>query len=102
MKAIVFDQRSVFIGSMNLDGRSEQYNTEVGVMIRSQNLTRELMALVNFESSSYRVELNPDGQLRWVNFRRGVQTVHDTEPEVGFWRNVSSKLLGLLIPRDWL
>jgi putative cardiolipin synthase len=102
MKAIVFDQKSVFIGSMNLDGRSEQYNTEVGVMIRSHNLTRELTALVNFESSSYRVELDPGAQLRWVNLRRGQETVHDAEPEVGFWRNVTSKVLGLLIPRDWL
>src|SRR5690606_222399 len=34
MKAIVFDRKAAFVGSMNLDGRSEQYNTEVGVMIR--------------------------------------------------------------------
>ena len=35
IKAIFFDGSHVFVGSMNLDGRSEQYNTEVGVMIRS-------------------------------------------------------------------
>ncbi len=40
---------------MNLDGRSEQYNTEVGVMIRSVALAREIMGLIDFESSSYRV-----------------------------------------------
>jgi len=102
MKAIVFDQSAVFVGSMNLDGRSEQYNTEVGVMIRSTALARELMALVDFESSSYRVDLDPDGQLRWVNRRQGRETVQDDEPEVDFWRNLSSKILGLLIPHDWL
>ena len=102
MKAIVFDGKSVFVGSMNLDGRSEQYNTEVGVMIRSPELTRELMLLVDFESSSYRVEAGPDGQLRWVNRRQGRETVHDAEPEVDFWRNLSSRVLGLLIPHDWL
>ena len=102
MKAIVFDRKSVFVGSMNLDGRSEQYNTEVGVMIRSSALTGELMSLVDFESSSYRVELSPDGQLRWVNRRQGRETVHDAEPEVGFWRQLSSRILGLLIPHDWL
>jgi len=102
MKAIVFDQSSVFVGSMNLDGRSEQYNTEVGVMIRSPALTRELLSLVDIESSSYRVEPGPDGQLRWVTRRQGQQTVHDAEPEVDFWRNLSSKIFGSFIPHDWL
>ena len=59
MKAIVFDGKSVFVGSMNLDGRSEQYNTEVGVMIRSAALTHELMGLIDFESSSYRWAWTP-------------------------------------------
>ena len=102
MKAIVFDQRAVFVGSMNLDGRSEQYNTEVGVMIRSTALARELMALVDFESSSYRVERDLDGELRWVNRRQGQETVHKAEPEVDLWRLLTSRILGLLIPHDWL
>ena len=102
MKAIVFDQSAVFVGSMNLDGRSEQYNTEVGVMIRSTALARELMALVDFESSSYRVELDSDGELRWVNRRQGQETVHKAEPEVDLCRLLTSRILGLLIPHDWL
>ena len=57
VKAIFFDRSRVFLGSMNLDGRSEQYNTEVGVMIRSPELTAELLSVLDFESVSYRVEL---------------------------------------------
>jgi putative cardiolipin synthase len=87
---------------MNLDGRSEQYNTEVGVMIRSPTLARELLSLVDFESSAYRVDLGADGKLRWVNRRQGIETVHDSEPEVDYWRRLSSRILGLLIPHDWL
>jgi putative cardiolipin synthase len=102
MKAITFDQKSLFVGSMNLDGRSEQYNTEVGVMIRSPTLARELLSLVDFESSAYRVDLGADGKLRWVNRRQGIETVHDSEPEVDYWRRLSSRILGLLIPHDWL
>jgi phosphatidylserine/phosphatidylglycerophosphate/cardiolipin synthase-like enzyme len=102
MKAITFDQKAVFVGSMNLDGRSEQYNTEVGVMIRSPALARELISLVDFKSSSYRVGFDSDGQLQWVNQRQGQETVHKAEPEVDFWRNIASKILGLLIPQDWL
>ncbi len=101
-KVIVFDRRTVFIGSMNLDGRSERYNTEVGVMIHSEALAREILALVDFESSAYRVEIGPDQRLRWVNRRQGHETVLYDEPEAGFWRQLGSKLLGLLIPQDWL
>ena len=102
MKAISFDRKAVFLGSMNLDGRSEQYNTEVGVFIRSSRLTEELISLVDFESSSYRVELGLDQRMRWVNRRSGRETVHDAEPEVDFWRKFTSKFLGLLLPHDWL
>ena len=102
MKAMVFDRRAVFLGSMNLDGRSEQYNTEIGVMIRSVALADELLALVDFESSAYRVELGPDKRLRWVNRRHGRETVVGDEPEADLTRKLGIKLLGLLIPQDWL
>jgi putative cardiolipin synthase len=102
MKAIVFDRGAVFIGSMNLDGRSEQYNTEVGVMIRSPALADELLALVDFQSSAYRVELGPGQRLRWVNRRQGVETLHDDEPEADLQRKLGAGLLGLFVPQDWL
>jgi putative cardiolipin synthase len=102
MKAMVFDRWALFLGSMNLDGRSERYNTEVGVMIRSTALAQELLWLVDFESSAYRVELGPDQRLRWVSLRHGRETVYDEEPEAGAWRKLNSKILGLLIPHDWL
>ena len=102
MKAIVFDQADVFLGSLNLDGRSEQYNTEIGVMLRSTALTREILSLVDFESSAYRVEVGPTGQLRWVNRRQGFETILDEEPEAGAGRSLMSRILGLMIPHDWL
>lgn len=47
---------------MNLDERSERYNTEVGVMISGPELTNRLLSLVDFESSCYPVELGAAGQ----------------------------------------
>lgn len=102
MKAIVFDRKAVFIGSLNLDGRSEQYNTEIGVMIRSPALARELMSLADWESESYRVTIGPDGALRWTNRRHGRETVLDHEPEASSGQQVRSKLFAWLIPDDWL
>ncbi|WP_260306427.1 phospholipase D-like domain-containing protein [Variovorax sp. Sphag1AA] len=102
MKTIVFDRKSVFLGSMNLDGRSEQYNTEVGVMIRSEALAREIISLMDFESSSYRVVVGPEGQLKWVNRRAGHNSIYLSEPEAEINRKIGAALLGLLIPHDWL
>ena len=37
-KSLVFDRKSVFIGSFNLDPRSTALNTEIGVMIDSPEI----------------------------------------------------------------
>jgi putative cardiolipin synthase len=102
IKAIFFDRNRMFLGSMNLDGRSEQYNTEVGVMIRSAELTAELLSVLDFDWVSYRVELGPDGNTQWVGRRDGRVVVLDGEPEAGLMRRLTSRLLGLLLPDDWL
>ena len=102
VKAAFFDRNHMFLGSMNLDGRSEQYNTEVGVMIRSPQLTAELLSVLDFESVSYRVELGPDNGVRWIDRRDGSDAALDSEPEAGVMRKLTSRLLGLLLPDDWL
>jgi putative cardiolipin synthase len=41
-KAFVFDRERVFIGSMNLDQRSLRLNTEIGLIIESPELARQI------------------------------------------------------------
>lgn len=41
-KSLVLDDRTAFIGSYNLDPRSENLNTEVGLLIRDEAFAREL------------------------------------------------------------
>lgn len=43
-KTLVVDGRIAFIGSYNLDPRSENLNTEVGLLIEDETLARELLA----------------------------------------------------------
>lgn len=67
-KAYVFDRSSVFLGSANLDPRSLTLNTEVGLVIESPDLAREIIA--RFEefagpANSYRVSLTADHALAW-------------------------------------
>jgi putative cardiolipin synthase len=69
-KAIVVDRKRVFIGSMNLDPRSFQLNSEMGVVIESPDLAEKLAAVMDrgmLPENSWRVELDPKGDLRWVS-----------------------------------
>jgi len=43
---MVVDSKSVFIGTFNLDPRSENLNTEVGVIIHNEALAREVEAAI--------------------------------------------------------
>ncbi len=59
-KAMVFDRRVAFVGSFNLDPRSRLWNTEVGVIARSEQLAAELDDVLGeaFDpASSYRLAL---------------------------------------------
>ncbi len=101
-KVLVIDEQRLFIGSMNLDARSERYNTEIGVLIDSAQLAGEFLSMMDFESSAYRLRLSPQGRKQWLERDGDKEIVHDTEPEASWWRQLGSRLLGWLIPHDWL
>ncbi len=43
---MVIDQKRIFIGSFNLDPRSANLNTEVGVLITNEQLASQLQASI--------------------------------------------------------
>lgn len=101
-KVIFFDRTSTFVGSMNLDGRSEQYNTEVGIMIRDPEFTARILSMMERElkPASYRVTLDSEGRLRWTD--PAGQVEYRNEPEASDARMLGVGLIGELIPDDWL
>ena len=69
-KAMVIDRERVYIGSMNYDPRSAWLNTEMGVFVESLGLGEALATLIERDmepENSWRVELDADGALSWVN-----------------------------------
>ena len=65
-KSMVIDGRIVFIGTFNLDPRSANLNTEVGMLTDSVELARQLTASIERDidpSNSWQttVDFNPDG-----------------------------------------
>lgn len=102
-KAVVIDQRKVFLGSLNLDPRSILWNTEVGVLIDSPELASEVHRLTLEGTSptlSYEVRLvEHEGGKRmiWIAEDEGQQRVLTREPG-GAWRRFNawlSRVIGL-------
>ncbi len=91
-KTFVFDRTSVFIGSVNLDPRSLEQNTEVGVLVQSPELAAEVGRLFDRWSSpalAYEVTRSAAGRLQWTGG-------YTNEPEAGFWRTLGAKLFSHL------
>jgi putative cardiolipin synthase len=102
-KAVVVDGKNVFIGSMNMDGRSAHENTETGIILESQTIGAEVQKLVerDIERNSYEVRLEGD-KTRWVTNVDGKQTVLDSEPDVSIWTRLELDLLGPMAPEELL
>ena len=98
-KAMAFDRKAVFIGSFNLDPRSAVINTEAGLYIESPELAERLtayMATGVVPANSYRVLLDPNGEIVWETVRDGQRVRYRDEPETGFRRRFVADLLKLL------
>ncbi|KPK55876.1 MAG: hypothetical protein AMS22_03095 [Thiotrichales bacterium SG8_50] len=86
-KAMVVDRKHVYIGSMNYDPRSALFNTEMGVFVNSRGLGDALAELIERDiqpANSWRVELDEDGELRWVHDKEVVTT----QPARNWWQRV--------------
>ncbi|MEW6591745.1 MAG: phospholipase D-like domain-containing protein, partial [Pseudomonadota bacterium] len=86
-KAFVFDDAHVFIGSFNFDPRSVHLNTEMGLVIRSPELARQLTAIAEDAmrpERSYRPRLEGEGadrRLVWHDVHRDAPRISKLEPE---------------------
>lgn len=84
-KAMIFDRQKMFVGSFNFDPRSVLWNTEVGVLVDSPELTeylRELALQGMAPAISYQVKLEND-RLVWVTEDNG--KIHTLSKEPGDW-----------------
>ncbi len=98
VKAIVVDRKRVFVGSMNLDPRSEELNSEMGVLVESTPLAARLAGIMDRDmqpENAWRVSLNEHGRLRWT---AGSQVL-TRQPAQGFWQRTKD-LLFMLFPRN--
>ncbi len=94
-KTAVVDRRYVFVGSMNLDPRSANINTEMGVIVDSPELAEDLAAVILRDmhgDNAWHVTIDDKGALAWTNSeetvtkqpaRDGMQRVMNVIMKVG-------------------
>ena len=103
MKNAIVDHKEVFLGSMNLDPRSAELNTELGMIIDSAEMARQLDDFGD-AGSSYELRLSTDGQkVEWLEKNEdGTQVVYDVPPETTTWQLLWLRLIGPFIPEKEL
>jgi putative cardiolipin synthase len=104
-KLAVVDRRLSFIGSMNLDPRSAVVNTELGAIVDSPELAKELIRVIDLDRlhSAYRVRLSQqNGKLEWISGDGDKDLILDTEPEATPLLRFKAWLLNPWIPEELL
>ena len=102
-KFVVIDARLLLVGSMNLDLRSQLQNTEIGLLMASAQMARELRTLTElvFARASYRVTLDGE-QLRW-HAPAGAQFPDATqEPDAALTLRILANIIAPLAPDELL
>lgn len=95
-KAFVLDHDRSFIGSVNLDARSLIQNTEVGLLIESKALNRQLSTLFDrwvANDSAWQLSLNNEQKLQWQATDKGEPIIHYHDPETSRWQRFRVWLL---------
>jgi cardiolipin synthase C len=104
-KLAVIDREALFIGSMNLDPRSASINTELGAVIKSPALAKELLRIIDIDRlySAYRVRLRADGHgIEWVTNDGEKEIVISEEPDSSPWLRIKAWLLRPFVPIEQL
>ena len=98
-KAIVVDDARGFVGSFNIDPRSIDLNTEMGVLFDDPGIAvdvrNEYLRLAG-PALSYWVYLDRAGNVRWLDRAATPPVVLDREPDTGALRRGIVRVLGWL------
>ena len=99
------DRKTVLVGSMNIDPRSANLNTEIGVHVDSPELAA--LVLGGFKVAEltgvYRVQLKPDGSgVRWTTADSDASGDLEVDPDTRLWQRLRVMLLSLFVPESQL
>ncbi|HKJ21386.1 MAG TPA: phospholipase D-like domain-containing protein, partial [Woeseiaceae bacterium] len=86
-KALLIDNDMVFVGSANLDPRSLRINTEMGLLVLSEQFNAKVRSALEGDFSTanaWRLELQSDGKVFWVSDDETLQS----QPATSFTQRI--------------
>ena len=94
-KGVLIDRKRIFVGSLNLDPRSIDINTEMGLLIDSPELGARLTetALQGIQHVGYRLQLGEDNKITWHATIDGQEVVETREPQTSRWKRFTAWFL---------
>ena len=103
-KIFILDGRVISIGSMNLDLRSKLQNTEVALVVRSTELSRDATAKIEdtLDDGAWKMELSPEGRLTWRAPPDAAFGDAHSEPDASLGLRLMLQLLGPFAPDEML
>ena len=103
-KTSVYDRKIIFVGSFNIDPRSENLNTEIGLLVKNPELAEAVAASILNDMSpgnAWRVRLNGKGKTEWVTVEDGKENIEeDNKPLSSRGRKIEADLAQPLTPES--
>lgn len=94
-KSIIYDDESVYVGTLNLDPRSALLNTEIGILINDKELTESVQqAFIEDlnENKYWRVKYNKNNKLIW----QSEDEIITVQPARHLWQRIAKTIYSLL------
>lgn len=97
-KIAVIDAERLFVSSANIDPRSIRQNTEIGMILYSPNLVRDLLDQWNAGGRDYvfDVTTGPNGEPVWRYEGGGINETFGSEPNASFFRKLIATITSWL------
>jgi cardiolipin synthase C len=103
-KLLIFDRKTIFVGSMNYDARSRWLNTEIGLVIYSPELAMEgarRFDAMTQPGNAYAVTLRQSDSgkspsILWTTVEQGTPVTYTKEPSRSSWQRAEVRTLSLL------
>lgn len=105
LHAKFFDvDQMVFIGSFNFDPRSANLNTEVGLVVESDALQKQITTSLDhyLPRIAYELKLNSKGEVIWLDHQKdGSSIEYSHDPETTKFQRFTMKAVSYL-PIEWM
>lgn len=97
-KIAVVDDTTLYLGSANIDPRSIRQNTEIGMVIESSGLARNILRRFDevADDFAFSVSVGADGAPVWRYTGGGLDETYTEEPNAGSWRKFQAGVAAVL------